>query len=102
MYKTDYLLAKKISTKWIQYVKLKRICQTKMFSMQVKVKHIFSNIFFITDSYMYLSLCLNFFHLLARKPTLEKFATYSNKFFHNFHLSKSSFTCPRLLASELV
>jgi hypothetical protein len=51
---------------------------------------------------MYLSLCLNFFHLLARKPTFEKFATYSNKFFHNFHLSKSSFTCPRLLASELV
>jgi hypothetical protein len=61
-----------------------------MFSMQVKVKHIFSNIFFITDSYMYLSLCLNFFHLLAWKPTLEKFATYSNKFFHNFHLSQTS------------
>ena len=27
---------------------------------------------------------------------------YSNKFFHNFHLSESSFTCPRLHASGLV
>jgi hypothetical protein len=27
--------------------------------------------------------------------------TTSNKFFHNFHLSKSSFTCPRLQASGL-
>ena len=31
------------------------------------------------------SLCLNFFHLLARKPNLDKFSIYSNKFFHNFH-----------------
>jgi len=42
------------------------------------------------------SLCLNFFHLLAQKPNLEKHSIYSNKFFHNFHLSKSSFTCPGL------
>jgi len=28
------------------------------------------------------SLWLNFFHLLARKPNLEKFSIYSNKFFH--------------------
>ena len=41
------------------------------------------------------SCCLNFFHLLTRKPNLEKNSIYSNKFFHNFHLSKSSFTCPR-------
>jgi len=27
------------------------------------------------------SLCLNFVHLLARKPNLEKCSTYSNKFF---------------------
>jgi hypothetical protein len=40
------------------------------------------------------SLCLNFFHLLSRKPNLEKCSIYSNKFFHNFHLSESSFTCP--------
>ena len=33
-----------------------------------------------------ISLCINFFHLLARKPNLEKF--------HNFHLSESSFTRP--------
>jgi len=26
---------------------------------------------------------------------------YSNKFFHNFHLFESSFTCPRLWASGL-
>jgi hypothetical protein len=45
--------------------------------------------------------CLNFFHLLAPKPNLEKFSIYSNKFFHNFHLSESSFTCPGLRASGL-
>ena len=48
------------------------------------------------------SLCLNFFHLLARKPNLETFSIYSNKFFHNFHLSESSFTCPGHWASGLV
>ena len=32
------------------------------------------------------SLCINFFHLLARKPNLENFSIYSNKSFHNFHL----------------
>jgi len=37
-------------------------------------------------------------HLLAQKPNLEKLSIYSNKFFHNFHLSESSFTCPGLLA----
>ena len=47
------------------------------------------------------SLNLNFFHLLAQKPNLEKFSIYSNKFFHNFHLSEYSFTCPRLRASGL-
>jgi hypothetical protein len=44
---------------------------------------------------------VNFFHLLARKPNLEKCSIYSNKFFHNFHLSKSSFTFPGLRASGL-
>jgi len=34
------------------------------------------------------SLCLNFFHLLARKPNLENFSIYSNKFFHNINLSE--------------
>jgi hypothetical protein len=47
------------------------------------------------------SLCLYYFHLRAQKPNLEKFSIYSNKFFHNFHLSESSFTCPRLQASGL-
>ena len=46
------------------------------------------------------SLCHNSFHLLAQKPNLEKFSIYSNKFFHNFHLSKSSFTCPGLRPSR--
>ena len=44
---------------------------------------------------------LNFFHLLARKPNLEKNYIYSNKFSHNFHLSESSFTCLGLQASGL-
>jgi hypothetical protein len=36
--------------------------------------------------YQFNSLCLNFIHLLARKPICSIF---SNKFFHNFHLSES-------------
>ena len=31
--------------------------------------------------------------VLARKPKLENFSICSNKFFHNFHLSESNFTC---------
>jgi hypothetical protein len=31
------------------------------------------------------NLCLNFFHLLARKPNLETLSIYSNEFIHNFH-----------------
>ena len=41
-----------------------------------------------------------FFSYFPGKPNLEK-KNYSNKFFHNFHLSKSSFTCPGLRASGL-
>ena len=48
-----------------------------------------------------LSVCLHFFHLIARKANLEQISIYSNKFFHNFHLSESSFTCPGLRASGL-
>ena len=36
------------------------------------------------------------FSPIARKPYLDKYSIYSNKFFHNFHLSESSFTCPGL------
>ena len=45
-----------------------------------------------------------FFHLLARRPNLEKFSIYLHKFFHNFHLPESSFTCPGLsgLAQRLL
>jgi hypothetical protein len=42
---------------------------------------------------------LFFFHILARKPNIEKHYIYSNKFFQNFDLSESSFTCHRLRAS---
>ena len=42
-----------------------------------------------------------FFNLLAQKPNLEKIYIYSIKFFHNFHLSESSFTCPWLRPSGL-
>jgi hypothetical protein len=42
------------------------------------------------------SLCLNFFHLLARKPNLEK-----KIFISIFHLSESSITCPGLWASGI-
>ena len=47
-------------------------------------------------------IALIFFYLLARKPNLEeKKSIYSNKFFHNFHLYESSFTCPRLRVGGL-
>ena len=52
--------------------------------------------------FCYTVFALNFFHLLARKPNLEKISIYSDKFFYNFHLSESSFTCPALRASGLV
>ena len=42
-----------------------------------------------------------FFYLFARTPNFENFYIYSNKFFHNFHFSESSFTCPVLRASGL-
>ena len=47
------------------------------------------------------SLCINFFHLLARKSNIEKCSIHSNKFYHNFDLFESSFTCPGLWASVL-
>ena len=46
-------------------------------------------------------LCFNLFHLLTQKSNLERFSIDSNKFFHNFHLFESSFTCPGLRASGL-
>ena len=42
-----------------------------------------TNSFIFLKSTLYLSLCLNFFHLLAKRPNLELFSIYSNKFFHN-------------------
>ena len=56
--------------------------------------------FHVNQIYIY-SLYLTFFHLLARKPNLENFSIYSNKFFYNFHLSKSRFTCSGLWKSGL-
>ena len=55
-----------------------------------------------TNSISYKEKCTVFVSIfftfsLARKPNLETFSIYSNKFFHNFHLSESSFiifTCP--------
>ena len=57
--------------------------------------------FFLIHTITNNSFCHNFFHLLAQKPNLEKISIYSNKFFHNFHLSESSFTSPELQASGL-
>ena len=41
-----------------------------------------------------------FFSTTCWKPNLEK-KNYSSKFFHNFHLSESSFTCPRVWESGI-
>ena len=46
-------------------------------------------------------LCLIIFYLLFPKPKLENIYIYSNTFFHKFHFSKSSFTCPRLWSTGL-
>ena len=40
--------------------------------------------YFVSFINMYCSLCLHFFHLLARKSNLEKNSIFSSKFFHNF------------------
>jgi len=45
-----------------------------------------------TEKEQWNRLCLTLFHLLTRKSNIDKFSIYSNKFFHNFHLSESSFT----------
>ena len=37
---------------------------------------------------------------LPENQNFEQISIYSNKFFHNFHLSESSFTCPRLRANS--
>ena len=55
----------------------------------------------ITVIYKAISLCLHFFHLNLPESQIIFFFIYSSKFFHNFHLSESSFTCPRLRASGL-
>ena len=48
---------------------------------------------------MKISLCLNFFPPTCPKAKFGKNSIYSNKFFHNFHFSESSFTYPGLRAS---
>ena len=67
--------------------------------------HIYGRISFIIIVkilFLYQSLPYFFFHLLARKPKFwKKNSVYSYKLFHNFHLSKSSFTCIGLRASGL-
>jgi len=45
---------------------------------------------------------LNLFTYLPESKFRKEKKIYSNKFFHNFHLSESSFTRPGLQASGLV
>ena len=60
------------------------------FLYHIFIPSVFALIFF---TYIYLQ--------IARKPNLEKISIYSNKFFHNFHLSESSFPCPGLSAKTV-
>ena len=47
------------------------------------------------------SIWLNIFHLFAQKPNLEENKSiYLNKFYHNFHLPESHFTCPRQVGND--
>jgi hypothetical protein len=43
---------------------------------------------------------LIFFTHLPESQNIEKLSIYSNKFFYNFHLSKSSLTCPAALRAN--
>jgi hypothetical protein len=56
-------------------------------------------------NYIKMILILTVFHLIfsptSQKAKFRKKKSYSNKFFHNFHLSESSLTCPGLGASGL-
>ena len=65
-----------------------------IFLKQIKVVN-FIDFYYQDQSLLY------FFHLLAPKPNLENVSIDSNKFFHNFHLSESSFTCHGFWASGL-
>jgi hypothetical protein len=69
----------------------------------LKKKNSLQTIIYLVMKFVYsVSLCLNFVHLFAPKPNLEEEQNiYSNRFFNNFHLSESSFTCPGLRASGL-
>jgi hypothetical protein len=75
------------------------ICQTNSIYMINRKKMVIIKVH--TSNKYRFSLCLNFFHLLAQIPNLEFFSIYSNKFFHNIHLSESSFTCAWLRANGL-
>ena len=87
------------------------ILRTKKISKWLKANSLECQIMFIYNVFLYIwwwrklrpikNHNLKFFHLLARKSNLENFSIYSNKFFHNFHLSESNFTCPGLRASGL-
>ena len=75
-------------------------CPNILFSLSI-VTNQRSCIYICTQTITLQSLPLLFYQLV-RKPNLEKCSIYSNKFFHNFHWSESSFTCSRLRASGIV
>ena len=64
------------------------------FTVNMLPQNEYKTVFLYSDFNIEAVFALIFFHLLTRKPNLEKLSIYSNKFFHNFHLSESSFTCP--------
>jgi hypothetical protein len=73
------------------------------FKSKIRKDHLF--VMKIYDYFIYIicSLCLNFFHLLARKLNLQKIIIFiQTNSFIIIYWSKSSFTCPGLWASELV
>ena len=72
------------------------------FKSKIRKDHLF--VMKIYDYFIYIicSLCLNFFHLLARKLNLQKIIIFiQTNSFIIIYWSKSSFTCPGLWASGL-
>jgi hypothetical protein len=55
----------------------------------------------LTATTVFALIFFTYFSTCPKAKFRKKKSIYSNKFFHNFHLSESSFTCPRLRASGL-
>jgi hypothetical protein len=90
-----------LNEKWAQTVKLAQEQNKRLIMALKSSESMYNRIKELTEWLEPIKDDISLFYLLARKPNLEKNYIYSNKFFHNFHLSESSFICPGLRTSDL-